>query len=136
MTDLAAIRDAAALLQGVVHRTPLAPSATFSRLVGAPVRLKCENLQRSGSFKVRGAYVHIRRLPPAERGKGVVTASAGNHAQGVALAAAAAGLKATILMPRYAPIAKVVATEGYGARVLLEGETYDEAADRARVLAA
>lgn len=136
MTDLAAIRDAAARLRGVVHRTPLSPSATFSRLVGAPVHLKCENLQRSGSFKVRGAYVCIQRLGAAERGKGVVAASAGNHAQGVALAAAAAGLTATILMPRHAPMAKVMATEGYGARVLLEGESYDEAAERAKVLAA
>jgi len=136
MTDLAAIRDAAALLRGVVHRTPLAPSATFSRLVGASVHLKCENLQRSGSFKVRGAYVRIQRLGAAERGKGVVAASAGNHAQGVALAAAAAGLEATVLMPRHAPMAKVMATEGYGARVLLQGETYDEAAERAKALAA
>lgn len=136
MTDLAAVREAAALLRGVVHHTPLAPSATFTRLVGSPVHLKCENLQRSGSFKVRGAYVHIRRLAAADRGKGVVTASAGNHAQGVALAAAAAQLQATILMPRYAPMAKVMATEGYGARVLLEGETYDEAAERAKALAA
>ncbi|MBI4391934.1 MAG: threonine ammonia-lyase [candidate division NC10 bacterium] len=136
MTDLAAIRDAAALLQGVVHRTPLARSATFSRLVGAAVHLKCENLQRSGSFKVRGAYVRIRRLGVAERAKGVVAASAGNHAQGVALAAAAAGLPATIVMPRHAPMAKVMATEGYGARVLLHGESYDEAAERAKALAA
>jgi len=136
MTDLAAIRDAGALLRGVVHRTPLSLSATFSRLVGAPVHLKTENLQRSGSFKVRGAYVCIRRLGAAERGKGVVAASAGNHAQGVALAAAAAKLQATILMPRHAPMAKVMATEGYGARVLLQGETYDEAAERAKALAA
>ncbi|MGH7361293.1 MAG: pyridoxal-phosphate dependent enzyme, partial [Candidatus Methylomirabilales bacterium] len=107
MLDLAAIRDAAALLRGVVHRTPLNPSATFSRLVGAAVHLKCENLQRSGSFKVRGAYARIQRLGAAERGKGVVAASAGNHAQGVALAAAAAKLQATILMPRHAPMAKV-----------------------------
>ena len=136
MPDLAAIRDAAALLRGVVHRTPLHPSATFSRLVGAAVYLKCENLQRSGSFKVRGAYVRIQRLSAAERGKGVVAASAGNHAQGVALAAAAAGLTATILMPRHAPMAKVMATESYGARVLLQGENYDEAAERAKALAA
>jgi len=136
MTDLAAIRDAAALLRGVVHRTPLTPSATFTRLVGAPVHLKTENLQRSGSFKIRGAYVRIQRLGAAERGKGVVAASAGNHAQGVALAAASAGLKATIVMPRHASMAKVVATEGYGALVLLEGENYDEAAARAEALAA
>jgi threonine dehydratase len=136
MTDLAAIRDAAALLRGVVHRTPLTPSATFTRLVGAPVHLKTENLQRSGSFKIRGAYVRIQRLGAAERGKGVVAASAGNHAQGVALAAASAGLAATIVMPRHASMAKVVATEGYGARVLLEGENYDEAAARAEALAA
>lgn len=127
--SLARIRAARRLLAGVAHHTPLVHSTTFSRMAGAQVYLKCENLQRSGSFKIRGAYVRVASLEAAQ---GVVAAPAGNHAQGVALAAARAGVPATVVMPRHAAIAKVMATEGYGARVILSGETYDDAQEKAR----
>jgi threonine dehydratase len=129
------IRQARRLLKGVAHRTPLEPSRTFSRLSGCQLALKCECLQRAGSYKVRGAYVRVARLLPRERRRGVVAASAGNHAQGVALAARLAGVPATVVMPRHAAIAKIMATEGYGARVLLRGETYEDAKEAARDLA-
>ncbi len=128
---LLGIKAARELLAGVVHKTPLHFSHTFSRMTGSEVYLKCENLQRSGSFKLRGAYVKIAKLTVKEKRKGVVAASAGNHAQGVALAAARAGIRATVVMPRHAPITKVMATKGYGARVILWGETYDDAKARA-----
>ena len=129
-------RAAARTLVGVAHITPLLPSQTFSRMAGCRVALKCENLQRAGSFKVRGAAVRMRALAPREKARGVVAASAGNHAQGVALAAARAGIRATVVMPLHTPIAKVAATEGYGARVILHGESYDDALARARQVAA
>ncbi|HYB71894.1 MAG TPA: threonine ammonia-lyase [Candidatus Sulfotelmatobacter sp.] len=129
-------RAAARALVGVAHVTPLLASQTFSRMAGCRVALKCENLQRAGSFKVRGAAVRMRALAPRERARGVVAASAGNHAQGVALAAARAGIRATVVMPLHTPIAKVAATEGYGARVILHGESYDDALARACQVAA
>jgi threonine dehydratase len=129
------IREARRLLKGVAHRTPLEPSRTFSHLAHCEVTLKCECLQRAGSYKVRGAYVRVARLLPRDRRRGVIAASAGNHAQGVALAARLAGVSATVVMPRHAPIAKVMATEEYGARVIQRGETYDEAEEAARALA-
>jgi threonine dehydratase len=132
----ARFRAAARALAGVAHTTPLLPSRTFSRMAGCRVALKCENLQRAGSFKVRGAAVRMRALTPRERARGVVAASAGNHAQGVALAAARAGIRATVVMPLHTPIAKVAATEGYGARVILHGESFDDALARAREVAA
>src|SRR4051794_38625940 len=92
-------------------------------LVGATVQLKCENLQRTGSFKIRGAAYRLSRLTAEERARGVVAASAGNHAQGVALAAQALGIPATIFMPLGVPVPKLLATRGYGAEVVLEGET-------------
>ncbi|HEY5017869.1 MAG TPA: pyridoxal-phosphate dependent enzyme, partial [Streptosporangiaceae bacterium] len=95
--------EAAAVLSGAIRQTLLVQSRALSELVGGPVYLKCENLQRTGSFKVRGAYVRIARLTPAERARGVVAASAGNHAQGVALAAAELGARATVVMPAGAP---------------------------------
>ena len=95
--------------------------------VGGPVHLKCENLQRAGSFKIRGAYTRIARLTPAERAGGVVAASAGNHAQGVALAATTLGARSTVFMPHGAPIPKVAATTAYGADVRMHGATVDEA---------
>ena len=107
----------------------------LSELVGGPVYLKCENLQRGGSFKVRGAYLRIARLSPAERARGVVAASAGNHAQGVALAAAALGTKATVVMPAAAPLPKVAATRSYGADVVLHGAAVEDALALARELA-
>src|SRR3954447_6962306 len=103
----------------------MAGSRALSELCAGPVLLKCENLQRTGSFKIRGAYTRLRRLDPDRRAAGVVAASAGNHAQGVALAAEMLGIKATVFMPEQAAIPKVGATRGYGAQVHLVGETID-----------
>ncbi|NPC95759.1 threonine ammonia-lyase [Nocardioides sp. zg-DK7169] len=111
------IRAARELLAGVAIRTPMEESRWLSALVDGPVHLKCENLQRTGSFKARGAYVRIARLTDEERARGVVAASAGNHAQGVALAAQMLGTRATVFMPEGAPIPKERATRGYGAEV-------------------
>jgi threonine dehydratase len=99
----------------------------LSALAGRPVLLKAEHLQRTGSFKIRGAYHRIARLDPAERAAGVVAASAGNHAQGVALAASLLGVRSTIFMPATAPFPKVAATRGYGAEVVLGGVVFDDA---------
>ncbi|NLP40917.1 MAG: threonine ammonia-lyase [Veillonellaceae bacterium] len=121
------IQEAHSAMQGVVHRTPLDRSVTFSEMTGAQVFLKLENLQKTGSFKIRGAYNKIRLLTAAEKAKGVIAASAGNHAQGVAFAAARANTKATIVMPEVAPLAKIMATRGYGAEVVLSGTVYDDA---------
>ncbi len=101
-------------------------------MTGAHIYLKTENLQRAGSYKVRGATYKLSRLTPEERARGVIAASAGNHAQGVAIAAAALGIACTIVMPATAPLAKITATEGYGARVILAGESYSDAYERAR----
>ncbi len=121
------IQKAARRLEGVIHPTPLDFSATFSRLTGSQVYLKLENLQKTGSFKIRGAYNKICTLDEASRQKGVIAASAGNHAQGVAYAATRAGITALVVMPENAPVTKVTATQGYGARVVLAGEDYDQA---------
>ena len=107
------MREARKLLDGVIEVTPMAHSRWLSNIASTPVYLKAENLQRTGSFKIRGAYVRIARLSDEERSRGVVAASAGNHAQGVALAAAMLGTKATIFMPEGAALPKVAATEGY-----------------------
>ena len=117
--DVEAARE---LLGNVSRLTPVEGSRPLSELVGGPVLLKCENLQRTGSFKIRGAYVRLSRLSAEERARGVVAASAGNHAQGVALAARMLGIKATVFMPEGAPIPKANATRGYGAEVLFHGE--------------
>jgi threonine dehydratase len=122
--DVAAAREA---LRGVVSHTPLLHSRVLSDRLGGEVFLKCENLQRTGSFKARGAYLRISRLTAAERERGVVAASAGNHAQGVAFAAALLGVAATVIMPAGAPLPKVEATRGYGAEVILAGEALDDA---------
>jgi threonine dehydratase len=119
------VRAARELLAGVVSVTPMAGSRALSDLCGGPVWFKCENLQRTGSFKIRGAYTRIARLDAAERARGVVAASAGNHAQGVALAAQMLGIRATVFMPERAAIPKVGATRGYGAQVHLVGETIE-----------
>jgi threonine dehydratase len=124
LDDIYAARD---LLADVVRRTPMEPCRPLTAKLGGPAWLKCENVQRAGSFKVRGAYVRIARLTPGERARGVVAASAGNHAQGVALAAGLVGTAATVFMPVGAPLPKVAATKGYGAQVRLEGSTVDEA---------
>ncbi|MFD9812943.1 threonine ammonia-lyase [Streptomyces sp. NPDC059080] len=120
------IREAHKLLSGVARATALESSRYLSGLVGAPVHLKCENLQRTGSFKIRGAYVRIAGLTAAERAAGVVAASAGNHAQGVALAASLLGVRSTVFMPVGAPLPKVAATRDYGAEVRLHGQVVDE----------
>jgi len=129
LSDVEAARDR---IDGVVRRTPLEYSYPFSDVTGADVRLKLENFQRTGAFKLRGATNRIATLSPAEREAGVVTASAGNHAQGVALAATRSGVDATIVMPEHAPISKVEATERYGGRAVLHGADYDEAQAKAR----
>ncbi|MDZ7702489.1 MAG: threonine/serine dehydratase [Halobacteriales archaeon] len=132
LVTLEDVRAAADRLEGVVHRTPIDSSSTIAERAGAAaVHLKLENLQRAGSFKLRGAYNRISRLTEPERAAGVVTVSAGNHAQGVALAARIHGVDATVVMPEHAPAAKVDATEGYGARVVQEGASYAELKARA-----
>ena len=126
------IRAAEQLLSGVIRSTPLEYSRALSVRVGCPVHLKCENLQRAGSFKIRGAYTRMARLGPHEQTRGVVAASAGNHAQGVALAAQLLGLRAVVYMPNGAPMPKLQATRGYGAQVHLVGTTVDECLVEAR----
>ncbi|MCP3819014.1 threonine ammonia-lyase [Streptomyces sp. A3M-1-3] len=120
------IRGAQKMLSGVARMTAMEGSRHLSHLVGAPVHLKCENLQRTGSFKLRGAYVRIAGLSPEEKAAGVVAASAGNHAQGVALASSLLGVRSTVFMPAGAPLPKVAATREYGAEVRLHGQVVDE----------
>ena len=124
---LADVEAARARLAGVARETPLYPSETFSRLSGRTVLLKAENLQRTGSFKIRGAYNTISTLGDSERAAGVVAASAGNHGQAVAWAAREAGSSATIFMPEDAPMAKVEATRSYGGEVELAGKSFEDA---------
>jgi len=131
--DIVAAR---ALLRDVILPTPLLYSRVLSEQAGGPVYLKCENLQRTGSFKVRGAYTRIARLSDEERARGVVAASAGNHAQGVAFAAGLLGASATVVMPEHAPIPKVEATRGYGAAVILHGASVEDALAEALLFAA
>lgn len=129
-TDLVTVDDVLAardLLSGVVRVTPLEGSRPLSAEVGGPVHLKCENLQRAGSFKIRGAYVRISRLTPEQRRRGVVAASAGNHAQGVALAGSLLGTSVKVFMPETAALPKVEATRSYGADIELFGRTVDDA---------
>ncbi|MDI5966883.1 threonine ammonia-lyase [Streptomyces sp. SL13] len=123
---LDAVRHAAKTLSGVARMTALEGSRHLSSLVGAPVHFKCENLQRTGSFKLRGAYTRIAGLSAEERAAGVVAASAGNHAQGVALAASLLGVRATVFMPEGAPLPKIAATRDYGAQVRSYGQVVDE----------
>ena len=134
--DIDDVRAARKLLDGVVRMTPLEHSRVLAAAAGGPVHLKCENLQRTGSFKIRGAYTRIARLTPEERAAGVVAASAGNHAQGVALAAQLLDTRATVFMPVSAALPKVDATRNYGAEVLLAGGSVDEALTLAREYAA
>jgi threonine dehydratase len=129
---LADIETARELLAGVAVHTPMEDSRWLSALAGGPVLLKCENLQRTGSFKARGAYVRVSRLSEDERARGVVAASAGNHAQGVALSAQLLGIKATVFMPEGAPIPKEKATRGYGADVVFHGRYLEDAMAAAR----
>jgi threonine dehydratase len=129
------VEEARQRLQGIARETPVYASETFSRMTGREVWLKAENLQRTGSFKIRGAVNRIATLGEGERAAGVVAASAGNHAQAVAWAAREAGIEATIFMPQDTPVAKVEATQNYGARIELGGEMFDDAFDAARVYA-
>jgi threonine dehydratase len=131
--DVLAARET---LGDIAVRTPVVESRWLSDLTGTSVFLKCENLQRTGSFKVRGAYVRISRLSAAEREAGVVAASAGNHAQGVALAAQQLGIRSTVFMPEGAPIPKERATRAYGAEVVFAGRVFDDALRQALAYAA
>ena len=129
MLQFADIQAAAARLQGIAHRTPVLTSTTLDRLLGMQVFMKAENLQRMGAFKFRGGYNAVNVLSNAERARGVVAFSSGNHAQAVALAAQLHGCRATIVMPHDAPASKLEATRGYGAEVLLyDRYTQDRAA--------
>ncbi|MEU9150992.1 threonine ammonia-lyase [Streptomyces sp. NPDC048417] len=130
------VRGAQKMLTGVARVTAMEGSRHLSQLAGTPVHLKCENLQRTGSFKLRGAYVRIAGLLPEERAAGVVAASAGNHAQGVALASALLGVHATVFMPKGAPLPKISATREYGAEVRLHGQVVDETLAAAQEYAA
>jgi len=125
------IKSAAVRLSGVAHRTPIATSHTFDTLVGAQVFFKCENLQRAGAFKFRGAYNTISQLSEEQRRRGVVSFSSGNHAQGLALAAKLLNAPAVIVMPSDAPEVKLTATRGYGAEVVL----YDRVEQKREVIA-
>jgi threonine dehydratase len=131
MLELSDVLDARVRVEETARRTPLDYSHTFSDMTGAEVHLKLETFQRTGSFKIRGATNRVKTLSDEEKAAGVVTASAGNHAQGVALAATKSGVDSTIVMPENAPISKIKATRDYGATVELSGDDYDEAAERA-----
>uniref|UniRef100_A0A7C4H3V8 threonine ammonia-lyase n=1 Tax=Thermofilum pendens TaxID=2269 RepID=A0A7C4H3V8_THEPE len=121
------IKEAREILKPAVHRTPIVFSKTLSDIAKAEVSLKLENLQKTGAFKVRGAYYKLSKLLQAGRVEKVVTASSGNHAQGVAYSASVLGVKAIVVMPKHTPFYKVNATRSYGAQVVLHGDTYDEA---------
>lgn len=125
------VRKAAANLDGVLRKTELIYSEFFSKETGNRIYIKPENLQRTGSFKIRGAYNKVANLSEEERAKGIIASSAGNHAQGVALAASKMGIKSTIVMPLVTPLIKVDSTKSYGADVVLHGNIYDEAYARA-----
>jgi threonine dehydratase len=130
------IVEARSLLDGVSIYTPMQTSRWLSSFAGGPVLIKCENLQRTGSFKIRGAYVRMSRLSAEEKAAGVVAASAGNHAQGVAFAAQLLGIRSTVFMPEGAPIPKEKATRGYGAEVVFHGQYLEDALVRAREFSA
>lgn len=127
-------KQARQVLAGVIRDTSLIQSAHLSSICGNNVYLKPENMQVTGAYKIRGAYYKISTLSAEQREKGLITASAGNHAQGLAYAAQAAGVNATIVMPTGTPLLKVNATKGYGAKVILHGDVFDEAAELASVL--
>lgn len=134
LLNLTDVEKAAEILKGVSKKTELMYSSIFSNESGNEIYLKPENLQVTGAFKIRGAYNKISRLSEAEKKRGVIASSAGNHAQGVAYAAQKLGIKATIVMPKTTPLIKVAATKSYGANVVLHGDYYDEAYARAKEL--
>lgn len=126
LVELGSIRDAAQILRGVAVRTPLLSADWLEKDIGAPVRLKAENLQRAGAFKIRGAYTMLARLSADERARGVITYSSGNHGQAMALAARMFKVPAVVVMPTTAPQIKVDGAKGFGAEVVLEGTTSTE----------
>ncbi|HLE07916.1 MAG TPA: threonine ammonia-lyase [archaeon] len=126
------VKSAQKNLEGIIRKIPLVKSEFFSKLSGNEIYLKLENLQPTGAFKIRGAYNKISSLTKEERNRGVIAASAGNHAQGVALSAKKLGIKSVIVMPEHTPLNKVNATKNYGAEVILYGNNYDEAYEKAR----
>ena len=132
MVTIADVEAASVTLGGVIVKTPLLASDRLSQDTGAQVYVKAENTQRAGSFKLRGAYTKMAALSAAERRRGVIAHSAGNHAQGVALAARLLGIPARVVMPEYAPLAKIMATRRYGAEVILHGASFDDAGAHAR----
>lgn len=136
MMTLEDFKVAGRILSGVIANTDLVHSAAFSKATGNNVYIKPENMQVTGAYKIRGAYFKLSTLSEEEKARGLVTASAGNHAQGVAYAAQAAGVKATIVMPTTTPLVKVNNTKDLGAKVILHGETFDDAADLAQRLVA
>ena len=121
------IHQAQGTIANLVHKTPLLSAHSLGQMAGCQLFLKAENLQRAGSFKIRGAFNKLAHLDPDQRARGVIAASAGNHAQGLALAASELGIPCTIVMPTLASIPKVEAPKGYGASVLLHGKDYDQA---------
>ena len=133
--DVTAIQRARVAIASHIRLTPTWASLTLEEQLGVPVLLKCEQMQRTGSFKIRGATNFVQRLSSQERGHGLVAASAGNHAQGVALAGSLEGLDVTVVMPVTAPLAKVNAARGYGARVVLSGQSLEEARTEALAIA-
>ena len=136
MLTLKEFKEARSVLSGVIRSTSLVYSPAFSKATGNHVYIKPENMQVTGAYKIRGAYYKISTLTEEEKAKGLVTASAGNHAQGVAYAAQQAGVSATIIMPTTTPLVKVNNTKDYGAKVVLHGETFDDAAELAAKLSA
>lgn len=136
MLTLERFEEASEIVKNVTQETKLIYSDYFSQMTGNKVYFKPENMQRTGAYKLRGAYYKISTLSPEEREKGLITASAGNHAQGVAYAAKAFGVKAVIVMPTTTPLIKVERTKSYGAQVILHGDVYDEACAYAYELAA
>ena len=135
MMTLEKFEQASELVKKVTNPTKLVYSEYLSQPSGGKIYLKPENMQYTGAYKVRGAYYKISTLSEEERGKGLITASAGNHAQGVAYAAQKYGCKATIVMPTVTPLIKVNRTKSYGADVILHGDVYDDACDHALKLA-
>ena len=134
MLTIKEFKEARGVLSGVIRNTSLVYSPAFSKATGNQIYIKPENMQVTGAYKIRGAYYKISTLSDEEKARGPVTASAGNHAQGVAYAAQAAGVSATIVMPTTTPLVKVNNTKDYGAKVVLHGETFDDAAELAAKL--
>ena len=134
MLTLKEFKEARGVLSGVIRNNSLVYSPAFSKATGNQIYIKPENMQVTGAYKIRGAYYKISTLSDEEKARGLVTASAGNHAQGVAYAAQAAGVSATIVMPTTTPLVKVNNTKDYGAKVVLHGETFDDAAELAAKL--